>query len=104
MLYSRWDGKGWKSAYLVQAGSKDKDHTGLSALHPDNPNVVFVSSTYDPRTDTLVPSKKHELFMGVSCDDGASWNWAPLTENSRAEIFVRWFPSARYRFDTLCPA
>jgi hypothetical protein len=86
MIYARWNGTAWKTTYLVKAGPKlytdEQDYTGLSALHPDNPNVIFVSSTFDPRTDMEVPSKKHEIFMGVTCDNGATFKWTPLTENS----------------------
>ncbi|HYQ26739.1 MAG TPA: hypothetical protein VER04_05945, partial [Polyangiaceae bacterium] len=86
MIYSRYDGTSWKTTYLVKAGPKlyadEEDYTGLSALHPDNPNVIFVSSTFDPSTDMEVPSKKHEIFMGVTCDKGATFKWTALTSNS----------------------
>jgi len=86
LIYARWDGKAWTVTYLAKAGPKlypdEQDYTGLGAAHPDNPNVIFVSTTFDPRTDMAVPSKKHEIFMGVTCDKGATWKWAPLTENS----------------------
>ena len=89
MIYSRFDGTAWKSTYLVKAGKKlypdEQDYTGLSALHPDNPHIIFVSSTFDPRTDMAVPSGKHEIFMGVTCDDGATFNWTPLTEGSTVD-------------------
>ena len=88
LIYSRWDptAKAWKTTYLVKAGPKlykdEQDYTGLGALHPDNPNVIFVSTTFDPRTDMAGPSGKRELFMGVTCDNGATFKWTPLTENS----------------------
>jgi hypothetical protein len=28
---------------------------------------------------------KHEIFMGVTCDDGASFAWAPLTQGSSVD-------------------
>jgi hypothetical protein len=86
MIYSRFDGTSWKSTYLVKAGKKlyndEQDYTGLSALHPDNPHVIFVSSTFDPSTDTAVAGGKHEIFMGVTCDNGATFTWKALTQNS----------------------
>jgi hypothetical protein len=91
LIYARWNevGKTWKITYLAKAGPKlyadEQDYTGLGATHPDNPNVIFISTTFDPRTDTEVPSKKHEIFMGVTCDQGATWKWAPLTEKSTAD-------------------
>ena len=98
LIYARWDGKAWAVTYLVKAGPKlyadEQDYTGLGAVHPDNPNVIFLSSTFDPRTDMEVPSKKHEIFMGVTCDKGATWQWAPLTENSTKDnlrpVVPRW--------------
>jgi hypothetical protein len=89
MIYSRYDGTSWKSTYLVKAGKKlyadEQDYTGLSALHPDNPHIIFVSSTFNPSTDMAVPSGKHEIFMGVTCDDGATFKWTALTENSTVD-------------------
>lgn len=88
MIYSRYDGTSWKSTYLVKAGKKlysdEQDYTGLSALHPDNPHIIFVSTTYDPRDESKSLSK-HEIFMGVTCDNGATFKWAPLTENSTVD-------------------
>jgi hypothetical protein len=88
LIYSRWDGTSWKSTYLVKAGPKlftdEEDYTGLSAVHPDDPNVIFVSTTFDPRDDTTQLAK-HEIFMGVTCDDGATWEWAPITQNSTSD-------------------
>jgi hypothetical protein len=88
MIYARYDGTSWKSTYLVKAGKKlysdEQDYTGLSALHPDNPHVIFVSTTYDPRDESKSFSK-HEIFMGVTCDDGATFKWAPITENSTVD-------------------
>jgi hypothetical protein len=85
MIYLRWDGKTWKSTYLVKTGPKlyadEEDYTGLSAVHPDNPNVIFVSTAIDPRDDKTVLSKR-EIFMGVTCDNGATFKWAPITEKS----------------------
>jgi hypothetical protein len=84
-LYFRFDGKSWKSTYLVRGGSKlyssEQDYTGLSALDPDNPNIIYVSSTYDPRDDKTKTSK-HEIYQGVTCDNGATWKWTPITQGS----------------------
>ncbi|HYQ04715.1 MAG TPA: hypothetical protein VER96_38840 [Polyangiaceae bacterium] len=98
LIYARWDGKAWTVKYLVKAGPKlypdEQDYTGLGAAHPDNPNVIFLSSTFDPRTDMQVASKKHEIFMGVTCDGGATFQWAQLTENSTKDnlrpVVPRW--------------
>ena len=87
-IYIRWDGISWKPSYLVKSGPKlyadEQDYTGLSAVHPDNPNVVFVSTTFDPRDDTT-QFPKREIFMGVTCDNGVTWDWAPITQNSTVD-------------------
>jgi hypothetical protein len=97
IIYARWNGHAWASTYLVKAGPKlfpdEEDYTGLSAVHPDNPHVIFVSTTFDPRDDTTTLAK-HEIFMGVTCDGGATWKWAPITQNSTVDnlrpIVPRW--------------
>jgi hypothetical protein len=88
MLYFRFDGKAWKATYLVKAGPKlyssEQDYTGLGALHPDNPNVIYISTNYDPRDDKTTSSKR-EIWQGVTCDDGATWKWAPITKGSTSD-------------------
>ena len=88
MIYSRFDGTSWKTTYLVKAGPKlyssEEDYTGLSALDPDDPTVIYVSTVYDPRDDTtLLP--KHEIFQGTTCDNGATFTWTPITQNSTVD-------------------
>ncbi|MET0793046.1 MAG: hypothetical protein ABW061_16110, partial [Polyangiaceae bacterium] len=97
LLYFRFDGTSWKTTYLVKAGPKlfpdEQDFTGLSALHPDNPHVIFISTTVDPRDDTTLLGK-HEIFEGMTCDDGRTWQWTPLTQNSTVDnlrpVVPRW--------------
>jgi hypothetical protein len=88
MIYARFDGSAWKTTYLVKAGHKlftdEQDFTGLGALHPDNPNVIFVSTNIDPRDDAT-PLGKHEIFEGITCDHGASWIWSPVTHSSTVD-------------------
>jgi hypothetical protein len=88
MIYARFDGTAWKTTYLGKAGKKlypaEQDYTGLSALHPDNPHILFISTTIDPRDDTTNLGK-HEIFQGVTCDNGATFKWAPITEKSTVD-------------------
>ena len=90
MIYGRFDGTSWKLTYLVKAGPKlytdEQYYTGLSALHPDNPHIIYVSSTFDPRDDSTTTAK-HEIYQGVTCDNGATWKWAPITQNSTSDNF-----------------
>jgi hypothetical protein len=88
ILYFRFDGTSWKGTYLVKAGPKlystEEDYIGGGALHPDDPNTIFVSSTYDPRDDTTQTSKR-EIYQGTTCDNGSTWQWTPITKNSTVD-------------------
>jgi hypothetical protein len=88
MLYARFDGTSWKLTYLVKGGHKlyasEEDYIGLGALDPDDPHVIYVSTTTDPRDD-MTDLGKHEIFMGVTCDNGATFKWAPITQNSTVD-------------------
>ena len=89
MLYFRFDGVKWKTTYLVRAGTKlydsEQDYTGLGALDPDNPHVIYVSTPYDPRTDEGDFNGRKEIWKGVTCDDGATFAWEPVTANSEMD-------------------
>ncbi len=83
--YARFDGSSWKSTYLVNAGHKlydsEQDYTGLGALHPNNPNTIYISTTHDPRDETKTFAK-HEIWRGTTCDGGQTFDWTPITQNS----------------------
>ena len=87
-LYFRFDGTKWTPTYLVKMGPKlyasEEDYTGLAALDPDNPHVIYISTVYDPRNDTT-KTAHHEIYEGVTCDNGATWTWAPITQNSSVD-------------------
>jgi BNR repeat-containing family member len=88
IIYSRFDGKSWTTTYLVKGGHKlyadEQDYIGLSALDPDNPTIIYVSTPYDPRDDTTM-SAKHEIWQGTTCDNGKTFSWTPVTQNSTAD-------------------
>lgn len=93
IAYSRFDGTKWTSTYLVHGGETlysdrsdwwEEDYLGGAALDPDDPSVVYVSTTYDPRDDTTI-HPKHEIWKGVTCDSGATFEWTPITMNSQEE-------------------
>jgi hypothetical protein len=88
IIYSRWDGKSWTTTYLVKGGHKlyndEQDYIGLSALDPDNPTVIYVSTPYDPRDDKTM-SSKHEIWQGTTCDNGKTFTWTPITQNSTVD-------------------
>ncbi len=86
LLYARFDGSAWKLTHLARAGTKlyrdEQDYTGLGALHPDDPTTVYISTPYDPSTDTLKSGAKREIWRGTTCDNGATFTWTPVTANS----------------------
>jgi len=84
-IYCRYDGSMWSYQYLAKAGQKlyssEADYTGLAAVHPNDPNTIYISTTYDPR-DSTVNLGVHEIFKGVTTNNGVSWNWTPITSKS----------------------
>ncbi len=83
-FYARFDGSNWTSTYLGKAGSKlydsEQDYTGLAALHPNDPNTIYISTPFDPCDDTDLGV--HEIFKGLTDDQGATWTWTPITQES----------------------
>jgi len=104
-FYCRYNGTNWTSTYLCQAGQKlyssQADYVGLGCLCPDDPNTIYISTRYDPRTvhpgvfDTNQPySSAREIWKGVTADHGASFTWTPITRDSTRDnlrpIVPRW--------------
>lgn len=90
-FYGRWDGSRWQVNEMAYAGSKlypgENEYTGLAAIHPHSPEVVYISTDADPVTgDPLISNRDgerhYEIFCGESTDDGKNWNWVPVTKNS----------------------
>jgi hypothetical protein len=83
-FYARWNGSTWTSTYLGKAGKRlyvsQDDYTGLGALCPNDPNTIFISTPIDPRNQTNLTV--HEIFKGVTTNNGATWNWTPITQKS----------------------
>jgi hypothetical protein len=83
-LYFRFNGTSWSTTYLGEAGTKlydsEQDYVGLGALHPNDPRVIYISTYLDPRNDMNLG--EHEIFMGVTCDNGMTFTWTPITWNS----------------------
>jgi hypothetical protein len=92
--YGRWDGKSWRVHEIAYAGTRlypgEDDYTGLAALDPNDPNVVYISTDADPVTGAPLVSRadgqRHrELYRGVTRDAGATWKWEPITAHSTAD-------------------
>ena len=63
--------------------AQENDYTGLAALHPDQPNTIFVSTTVDPQTGASTPH--YEIYRGTTANGGATWSWSPITEDSSCD-------------------
>jgi hypothetical protein len=89
-IYCRFNDSSWTPTYLCQAGKKmydyEEDYVGLAAIHPSDPNIIYVSTTYDPNDDATFLGVR-EIFKGVSSDDGVTWDWTPITMNSERDNF-----------------
>jgi len=92
--YARWDGTAWQDHPLAYAGSRlysrEDDYSGLAALDPEDPSLVYISTNADPVTgapllSTSDDQRHYELFLGKTSDGGASWQWHPITQNSTAD-------------------
>lgn len=84
--YARWDGDQWHDFEIAYAGSRlyagEDDYTGGICLHPDDPDVVFISTNVDPMSGRELASGHREVFRGTTDDGGAHWSWEPVTQNS----------------------
>jgi hypothetical protein len=84
-IYCRYDGRRWAATYLCKAGKRlfrhEQDYTGLGALSPDDPTVIYISTPYDPRDDATFLGV-HEIFKGVTTNHGATFAWVPVTQHS----------------------
>ncbi|MGA9365529.1 MAG: T9SS type A sorting domain-containing protein [Bacteroidota bacterium] len=84
-IYCRYNGSTWTSTYLGKAGykmySSEADYVGNAAVHPNDPNTIYISTSFDPR-DSTVNLGVREIFKGVTSDEGATWTWTPITQNS----------------------
>src|SRR5262245_22637630 len=82
--YTRWDGSAWQTHRMGYAGSplynSQNDYSGLAAIDPTNPSVVYVSTNYTPDTDVALPH--WEIYQGYTADGGATWTWSAVTSNS----------------------
>lgn len=92
--YARWDGRQWHEREIAYAGKRlyagEDDYTGLGAIDPRDPSVIYLSSDADLATGQPLISaadgkRHHELFHGVTADGGETWNWAPITANSTTD-------------------
>ena len=108
-VYARWDGSQWNVSQLAFGGSTfnsiDANEQGgggqgspsgstisskLAVLDPNNPNQVYFSANVDPLNGSALISeadgRQHfEIFKAVTSDNGASWEYTQITENSSVD-------------------
>ncbi|HEX4053767.1 MAG TPA: BNR-4 repeat-containing protein [Tepidisphaeraceae bacterium] len=86
-FYIRFDGKVWQVNELAKAGAclwpAEQDYTGLATVDPSDPNIVYISTTVDPRNDSALA--RHEIFQGQTSDLGKKWSWTPITQTSTVD-------------------
>ncbi|MEK6479366.1 BNR-4 repeat-containing protein [Catalinimonas sp. 4WD22] len=87
--YARWDGQQWHEYEIAYAGARlyagENEYTGLISLHPNDPNVVYISTNVHPETGNPLRDngpQHYEIFRGTTKDQGATWQWTAITENS----------------------
>jgi hypothetical protein len=101
--YARWDGKEWRTEEIAHAGRRlypgEDDYSGLGALDPNNPDVVYISTDADPVSGAPLISgadqqRHYELFRGVRDARTGKWKWTPFTRNSTYDnlrpIIAKW--------------
>jgi hypothetical protein len=98
---ARWDGTRWSQTEIAHAGSRlyagEDDYTGLGAIDPRNPDIVYISTNAHPESGNPLISvadgkQHHELFRGMRRRD--KWVWEPITANSTTDnlrpLVPRW--------------
>ena len=82
--FARWDGSRWHEAEIAYAGSSlypgEDDYSGGICLHPDDPDTVFISASVDPSTGKA--PGHFEIYRGRTHDQGATWSWTSVTQDS----------------------
>ena len=89
--YARYDGSQWHTNEIAYAGSalysSESDYSGLVALDPADPDVLYISADVHPVTGKALISsadnqRHYEIFKGTTTDMGATWHWQYITKNS----------------------
>jgi len=87
--YAHWNGKAWIDSYVGHAGAglypAAYDYTGLATIDPSDSSTVWFSTNVDPVEGTCLASGKHEIYKAETSDEGKSWDFVPVTENSASD-------------------
>jgi hypothetical protein len=86
-FYGRYVGGTWQVNEIAKAGAglypTEGDYTGLAAIDPRDPSTLYISSPFNPATSAA--TSNHEIYKGVTSNNGASWTWTPVTQNSTVD-------------------
>ncbi|MCC6231223.1 MAG: BNR-4 repeat-containing protein [Verrucomicrobiales bacterium] len=98
--FAEWDGAAWSTQEVAYAGRRlyagEDDYAGGIALHPDDPNELYLSTSVDPVAGTPLPGGKYELFRGrrSGARPGVDWSWEALTPGAKEDqlrpLVPRW--------------
>ena len=101
--YARWTGDQWLDYEIGRAGRRlypgEDDYTGLAAIDPNNPRIVYVSTDEHPGTGDVMLTerdgqRRREIFEGRTWNGGRTWEWKAITSQSDADnirpIAVPW--------------
>lgn len=89
---ARFNGAKWHESEIAHAGTRlyqgEDDYSGLVALDPRNPDVLYISTNAEPTTGEPLVShadgqRHYEIFRG-ECYDKV-WRWTPVTANSTVD-------------------
>lgn len=90
-FYARYDGTEWKYTYIGKAGKhiygNESDYVGLGSVNPDDPDRIYLCTTFNPGDDAQSPASKREIWRGMTSDKGATWKWEKVTANSSVDNF-----------------
>ncbi|HWP99546.1 MAG TPA: BNR-4 repeat-containing protein [Vicinamibacterales bacterium] len=92
--YACWDGRAWRVEEIAHAGTRlyptEDDYSGLGALDPKDPGVVYISTNADPVTGAPLVSRAdgqrhYELFRGRKDPASGRWSWVPITRHTATD-------------------
>jgi len=108
--YGRWTarrGRCTRSPTPAGGCTRGDDYTGLAALDPKNPNVLYISTDADPVTGAPLVSRadgqRHrELYRGATADFGTTWTWTAITRTRTRTTCDQSCPSGTTRGRRSC--
>lgn len=82
-----WDGEKWNDREIAYAGRclyfTESSYTGLMAIDPTDPEMIYISTDANPTTGELTGGK-HEIYKArvTEADDISTIKWEAVTSNS----------------------